>query len=161
MAYRLGIDASLTLLADAIRAQSVQPARRVARGTTSPPMELPPENALIVDETGAWFRAPGGDLVDLQRRKPMRCILHELVRRRKNNPGEALPVETLVEIGWPGERVLPSAGASRVHVAIGSLRKLGLRDVLLRDRNGYLLDPDVPLLDDYKRTTVLAPTPSA
>ena len=160
---RLGIDASIRLLRDALTshtATSARSERRIARGST-PPAEAPPDVALVVGDGAGWFRPPRGQLVDLQRRKPMRSILSELVRRRLSTPGEALAVEALVDIGWPGERVLPSAGASRVHVAIGSLRKLGLRDVLLRDKNGYLLDPEVPLLDGYEQTTILARVPTA
>ena len=33
----------------------------------------------------------------------------------------------------------------RVHQAIATLRKLGLRSALLRKQDGYLLDPSVPV----------------
>jgi hypothetical protein len=54
-------------------------------------------------------------------------------------------VETLVTAGWPGERMLVRAGATRVYTAIASLRRLGLRDVLLSAEHGYLLAPGLPL----------------
>ena len=47
------------------------------------------------------------------------------------------------EAGWPGERTLPEAGANRVYSAVRDLRKLGLRDVLVRADDGYRLDPRV------------------
>lgn len=55
-------------------------------------------------------------------------------------------MEDLVSAGWPGERVLPKAGATRVYTALSTLRRLGMREVLVRRSGGYMLDPDVPLL---------------
>ena len=37
--------------------------------------------------------------------------------------------------------MLPEAGASRVYVAISTLRRMGLRDLLQRIDTGYLIDP--------------------
>lgn len=54
-------------------------------------------------------------------------------------------MDALIAAGWPGERMLSKAGATRVYTAIASLRRLGLRDSLLRDDRGYLLRPDVPI----------------
>ena len=42
--------------------------------------------------------------------------------------------------------MLRDAGASRVYVALGTLRKLGLRDVILSRDGGYLLDPRVKIV---------------
>ncbi|MDB4932591.1 MAG: Signal transduction response regulator, partial [Myxococcaceae bacterium] len=46
---------------------------------------------------------------------------------------------------WPGERVLPEAGAERVYTAVRTLRTMGLRGLLVRRDGGYALDPAVPL----------------
>ncbi len=54
-------------------------------------------------------------------------------------------MDDLLAAGWPGEKVLPFAGRNRVHVALTTLRGMGLRDVLLSDGDGYHLDPSVPL----------------
>lgn len=43
--------------------------------------------------------------------------------------------------GWPGERMVPEAAASRVYTAVRELRAMGLRPVLDRRAEGYLLDP--------------------
>ncbi len=48
--------------------------------------------------------------------------------------------------GWPRERVGHLAAKNRVHVAVSTLRKLGLRDVLLSRDDGWLLDPHVALV---------------
>jgi hypothetical protein len=55
-------------------------------------------------------------------------------------------VPELLEAGWPGERVLPDAGANRVYVALATLRKMGLKEVLKSNDSGYFLDPAVPVL---------------
>ncbi len=57
-----------------------------------------------------------------------------------------LSVEALIMAGWPGERILPKAGATRLYTALSTLRRLGLRRVLLRRRTGYLLDPSIPMV---------------
>ena len=60
-------------------------------------------------------------------------------------PGRALDVDALFAAGWPGEKAHPDSSTSRVYVAISTLRKAGLKDVLLRRDDGYLFDPDVAL----------------
>lgn len=78
---------------------------------------------------------------DLSRRPSARAILHRLVRERVERPGTPLPVSALVEAGWPGERMLASAAANRVRVAVSGLRANGLDRVIAFARGGYLLDP--------------------
>ena len=51
--------------------------------------------------------------------------------------------DAVQEAGWPGERIMPTAGAHRVRVAVSTLRKLGLRDALRTVPEGYLLDPSL------------------
>ena len=75
----------------------------------------------------------------------MRLILVRLVQEHRENPGAGLPLEALLEAGWPGEKVMASAGANRVYVALTSLRKFGLRKILLSRDDGYLLDPATPV----------------
>ncbi len=100
--------------------------------------------SLVVEPTGLWFRAPGSEtVVRLHRRRALSTMLRALVERRAARPGDALPVPSLLESGWPGERVLPEAGQERVYTAIATLRRMGLRDVLIRRDDGYLLSPDV------------------
>jgi hypothetical protein len=100
---------------------------------------------LAVARDGSWFRAPGSARVDLGGRKALRRLLHELASARLRDPGAARDVEQLVVAGWPGERLVARSGASRVYVAIATLRQLGLGELLQKRARGYLLDPDVPL----------------
>jgi predicted ATPase/Tfp pilus assembly protein PilF len=107
--------------------------------------ERPSTRALTVASTGRWFQLPGGEKVSLQRRHAMRLLLKRFVDHRLAAPGVALSLEALLEAGWPGQRVHPQAGASRVYNALTELRKLGLRDVLISRDDGYLLDGSVAL----------------
>ncbi len=96
---------------------------------------------LLVADSGRWFRVGDAEPVSLQRRHALRLILHALAERRVNQPDRALTQAELLEAGWPGEKVRVHAGMLRVYNALSTLRKLGLRDVLLSRDDGYLLDP--------------------
>jgi hypothetical protein len=93
---------------------------------------------------GQWFRPPHVERVPLDRRKPLALLLDRLAREREERPGAALAWDALLEAAWPGERVLAAAGAHRVRVAVSTLRKLGLKDVLLTRDEGYLLSTEIP-----------------
>lgn len=113
-------------------------ARHLGAAGSGPPM--------LVGFGGLWFRPPGGARVDLTRREVAARLLDALCRAREESPGCPLAVPELLSAGWPGERVLARAGASRVYVAMGSLRKLGLGKNLARVSGGYFLDPSLTLL---------------
>ncbi len=101
-------------------------------------------DVLVVGRAGRWFRAPGAERVDLARRGAIRRLVDALAQVRVERPGDALSRDDLLARGWPGERVLPEAGARRVHTALWTLRKLGLADLLVSRDDGYLFDPAVP-----------------
>ena len=104
------------------------------------------DRVLAVAADAGRFRAPGAAAwVDLETRAPLRRILAALANERVERPGDCLAVEQLVAAGWPGERIGYAAATNRVHVALATLRKLGLRDVLVRGEGGYLLTPGVRL----------------
>ena len=130
-------------------AGQVGPERRTSSGVRriDPAVEAlraqPQPAGLVVCERGLWFRTPEGELVSVERWRPLQRLLARLAEHRVVSPGDALSVESLVEAGWPGERMLTKAGATRVYSAIASLRRLGLRDALVRDGRGYLLDPSI------------------
>lgn len=88
-----------------------------------------------------WFQTPGGEEVDLRRRKSIRLVLDHLVRMHEDD-GEATDVHALFDIGWPGDKAAPDTAAERVYWAIRTLRKLGLEDLIITTDDGYLLDPD-------------------
>lgn len=65
-----------------------------------------------------------------------------LVDRREADLGP-LAIDDLREAGWPGESMNHDAAVNRIHVALAELRKRGLKPVLKRKDQGYLLDPKV------------------
>jgi len=94
-----------------------------------------PPSVLRVERQGRWFEIDGAR-VDLGRRGALRRILVALATRRDRG----LKQSELVEAGWPGERVLVDAAATRVRVAIATLRQLGLRALLVTRDDGYVLE---------------------
>lgn len=103
------------------------------------------ETKLFIGPETAWFEA-GGERVELLRRTALRRMLHGLAEKHRDDPGTGLSQEELFDIGWTGEKVLPSAAASRVYVGVRTLRSLGLEGILIRDTDGYLLDPEVRVM---------------
>ncbi len=93
----------------------------------------------------AWFSMPDGTAVDLTPRRTPRRLLQVLLDQRLKAPGQPLTAEVLVAGAWPGERMAPTAATNRLHVTLATLRKLGLRSLLLRVEDGYLLDPKVTI----------------
>ena len=101
---------------------------------------------LTYDPALKTVRPPGGALLDLSSRVPLAGIVHALVQQRLEAPGQPLDTAALLAAGWPGEKVRAEAGANRVKVALSTLRKLGLRDVILHRGDGHVIDPNVPLV---------------
>ncbi len=100
---------------------------------------------LEIASDGRWFQRAGGPRVDLSTRRSMRLMLLALATQRVERPEAALTLEQLFEAGWPGERIAQTAAFRRVYTAIGSLRDMGLRDVLVRRDDGYRLAETVPV----------------
>ena len=95
---------------------------------------------LRLGEDGAWFAVSPNASVSLTRRQGLRRILLRLVEQHRTRPGTPVSRDALLAAGWPGERIQPEAGADRVRVAIFTLRKLGLGELLRTGDDGYLLD---------------------
>jgi predicted ATPase len=94
------------------------------------------------------FQVAGQEDVDLESRPMLRRLVAALVDARREHPGKGLDEETLVARTWPGERMAAASGHNRLQVALATLRKLGLRSLLLRHEDGYLLDPAVDLASE-------------
>ena len=102
---------------------------------------------LLIARDGSWFHAPGAPAsIPLGRRRTIRGVLAALARARHEHPGDAVHLGALIEAGWPGERIVAGAGEERVYAAIATLRRLGLRGLLLQNGDGYLLSPELPLV---------------
>ncbi len=100
-----------------------------------------PVAVLVVERDGRAFTTRAGSRVDLGRRSALRRLLWALARAHGERRGRALGAAELFGIGWPGQNIQPDSAATRVRVAIATLRKLGLRDILLTAEDGYLLEP--------------------
>jgi tetratricopeptide (TPR) repeat protein len=145
-----------TLDQRALRADEVRFARRTldsalrARdAATSPIGGSASEQApapWIVRLDGSELQTPSGERVSLGRRGTLRRLLHELIEQRLHAPGQALSMQRAIETGWPGQKMDWDAGANRVRVAMSTLRKLGLRSVLIGRDDGYLLDPSAAII---------------
>jgi len=103
-----------------------------------------PRGKLVVAEDGSFFVLPSGARVACPGRGTLHRILVSLATARAERPGEATGAEGLVLAGWRGERLKSAAAQNRLHVALDQLRKLGLRELLLRGDAGWYLDPHVP-----------------
>ena len=105
-----------------------------------------PRGGLVrVSRDGSWFVTAEGETVSLEHRRNLRLLLGALILRRAQRPGEAMSVDDVFAQGWPGERVAVGA-QNRVYVALSTLRKLGLRGVIERCREGYLIPPSASLV---------------
>jgi hypothetical protein len=101
---------------------------------------------LVVDARGRWFAVDGAPPVELANRPVLRVIFEKLLSERVHAPGSPLPMRALIAVGWANDRSLTASIQNRLCVAIASLRKLGLGDVLISQRRkGYFLDPSVEI----------------
>jgi hypothetical protein len=134
--------------AQPIEASELRLARRVVEIWRRESGDLPPVEATDaphVEETGAWLSSKGGERVDLRRRPILRKLLACLIERRHRAPGKACSLDELVQAVWPEQRELNDLALNRLYVAVATLRKLGLREHLVKDPDGYFLHPRVPI----------------
>jgi|GEM_PF-2534360 len=111
--------------------------------TEAPAIQL--ATRLEIGEDWRWFRI-SGDKVSLSRRTATRLILQRLVDSWRGGNAEAVTRDTLLEVGWPGERMAYEAGVARVHTTVWRLRRLGLDDLLVSDDAGYRLRNDIEVV---------------
>jgi predicted ATPase/Tfp pilus assembly protein PilF len=98
-----------------------------------------PEDSLVIGPEGTWFRPPRGLSQSLRSHGPVRRILLALSARACGDAREALSLDELREIGWPGEKIKAEAATNRVHVALAELRRRGLKALIVRVAKGYAL----------------------
>jgi hypothetical protein len=80
---------------------------------------------LRVRRDGKAFVGPDGAVVDIGRRRVLCRVLAALARADR-----ALDVADICDAVWPGEVMLRGSDTRRVHVAISTLRGLGLRHAI-------------------------------
>ena len=98
---------------------------------------------LIVSDDGTWFRLPSGEVHKLRGRPVTGRLLRVLALRALEAPGTPVSAASLIDAGWPGEKILPKAAHNRLYVAMSRLRQLGLGELLENDGDGYFLRREV------------------
>ena len=104
------------------------------------------EQSLKVGPGASWFQAPEGQVVALAHRPVLCRVLDALVSQRLERGETPMALEELVKRGWPGERLVAASGSNRVHVALSTLRRLGLQGLVVRQSGGYMISPQVPVV---------------
>ncbi len=107
-----------------------------------------PTRSLFVARDGAYFSVSGAARTDLTTKGPLRRIFRAIVQAHRTRPRSGLSVNEVFDAGWFGERAEPEVLANRVYSALSKLRRLGLRDVLVRTEDGYQLDPRVCVIEE-------------
>jgi hypothetical protein len=110
----------------------------------------PAPSRVVVGPHGAWFAVDSQARVSLQRRRALPGILFALARASTDveTGRRSLSYSSLLDAGWPGERVLPKAAELRVRAAISALRTLGLRELVVTTSFGYALEARVSFAPD-------------
>ncbi len=104
-------------------------------------LEKSPTPTLVVGEQGALAVLPDGTA--LRFTNAAQRILLALARSHEGDPAAVTSVWSLVDAGWPGERVAPTSATNRVYVTLNRMRAAGLAPCLERVDGGYRLSPAV------------------
>jgi predicted ATPase len=102
-------------------------------------------SSLVWDDAASTLTLPSGEVVTLEARLQLRRLVVALGDHRMSAPGSVLTEADLLAAGWPGEKMAAAAAQNRVKVALSTLRKLGMRDVIVHQADGWMLDPSLPL----------------
>ncbi|NUO53365.1 MAG: tetratricopeptide repeat protein, partial [Polyangiaceae bacterium] len=149
-------EAELTSASEAARTPELLIAVRLLRAAIShrsgtevtapaaPDVASRPRSVLLLGPDVRWFQLDG-PRANLAASAAPRRILALLVEHRLRAPGVGLSQQDLFAAGWPGQKVAIEAARGRVYTAVRTLRRLGLEPILLRQDDGYLLDPGVRL----------------
>lgn len=84
------------------------------------------------------FIAIGDERIDFARRPSLAKVMSALVVARVSTPGTRLTVAALCATLWPDE-AFDAGIARRLYTLVAELRRRGLRQHLVGDRNGYAL----------------------
>lgn len=121
--------------------------RRLGTLARSGPDVGPPRatslDALIVGPGARYFALRGAARVSLETRPVLSRVLGALADTSERAPDARASIDAIAAVAWPGERMLTRARRGRVHVAVSTLRKLGLGDVLQHAPEGYRLSVPV------------------
>jgi tetratricopeptide (TPR) repeat protein len=97
------------------------------------------EDGALVAADGSWFVVAGEKRVELGARAALRAVLEALVDAYRTDPEVPRSAEALIRSGWPESRSVTASARNRLHVAMTTLRKLGLAEHVVRESEGYRL----------------------
>lgn len=110
-------------------------------------LQDPDATALLMDRERRTFRPPGqSQWVDMSARATPFALLDALVQRRIEAPGEPIDSMDLYARVWIGEDVGVESSTNRLYVTIATLRRAGLKTLIVSERGGYMLDQEVELI---------------
>lgn len=102
-------------------------------------LDEPTEESVALGPDSEWIDRGGHERIKLG--ASLRRLLNLLLRWNDEDPGRSVATWELLDAGWPGETMLPEAGANRVYAAISRLRNMGLRGSIERHDEGYRIAP--------------------
>ena len=104
---------------------------------------------LVLGPDARWFSLEGAPPVELERKPVLRRALAVLADAHASEPGATVPRAQLARAIWPQDaRLSALLLANRVNVAVATLRRLGLRDVIVTGREGYRLREGLAVILD-------------
>jgi hypothetical protein len=102
-------------------------------------------SAWRVASDGSFIERSSGERVVVPSGGPLTRILVALADARLARPGAGLDVAAIFSAGWPHERASARSARNRVHVAVSTLRKLGLASDLESHGGKYRISPSVDI----------------
>ena len=98
---------------------------------------------LRIGPDARWFALDQNERVSLDGSPTGRRLLQRLLKAHHETPGQGIGFEVLREAAWPGDKCKPDSAANRLYVALTRLRDRGLRGIVVRREDGWLLAPEV------------------
>lgn len=133
-AHLLELESAREVLAQPAEGDDARLARRVLSAALQRTERSSREASVALD--GTWLRLPSGETVDLSSRAVLCAIVARLADGLRR--GDPVSADALIAAGW-GDRATTKSAKNRLHVALATLRKLGLAEHLERSADGYRL----------------------
>lgn len=102
------------------------------------------DEARVIVQRDARFIVCSEGRVDLSQRHALRNLVRALIETLPSERGAPpLRAASLIAAGWPGETIMPRAAKNRLHVALTTLRQLGLGRAIRSEAHAYSLDAEI------------------
>lgn len=117
-----------------------------------------PMNVLLVDAERKAVRLGEAPWVKLSNRATLWRIVSFLVRKRREAPGQGASLYELVSATYPDETLMGEAASNRIYYSLSTLRKMGLREVLARNEEGYLIPESLQIRATAPDASLVGPS---